>query len=211
MNWFAKLFGIFSLLIFGGCQSAPKITELGGEGVWSGTAQIKDLKTNKTRSLNLEIYAIKGSESVEQKLRLEGSAFMGTPVIALVADPQNTTFVLFQSKAYYDGPTSAQVFKPLLHLPLHPSWVVNLLFAEPFRGHGWSCSFDEKKSIRKCQQKESHLEASWKTNEVAERKIQIHHPKAEINLTLKMTQPKVEDKEQVFTLHPPTSFRRLAL
>ena len=120
---FSRLVVLFvSLIVLGGCQLMPTDYTTHNEGQWGSKVLVKDKVKSKSFIVNVDIQAIK-----DQKLRMDVTAALGTPVAALVMDDNEVKYILFKQKRFYEGQASSRALKPILSVPLNPRLLYNLL------------------------------------------------------------------------------------
>ena len=206
-----KLFRLFLFssivsLVLSGCQSAPTKFENVSEGQWEGRVLIKDKKKNQSHVVSIDINAIK-----DEKIRINVTAAMGTPVAALVVDGTKTQYILFKQKAYYEGATQPKVLNPILAIEMDPRLLFSVLFDSEIKDKGWECLKDDKGYLKNCENKASALKIDWVERKGEKKTIKIDHVNASLQLNLNSFRPKVVARDDLFSLKAPAGFKTYTL
>lgn len=190
-------------LILTGCQMSPTQYDQVSEGQWEGRILIKDKSKNKSYIVSVDIAAIKES----QKLRMDVAAALGTPVATVAVSGQQTEYILFRQKAFYQGKTQPKVLKPILAINMDPRLLFSLLFEDEPQGGGWKCLRDDKDFLKQCENKAAGLSLEWIERKGARKTIEIQHARSSLQINLNSFQPKVVEKADLFNLNAPSGFK----
>jgi hypothetical protein len=173
---------------------------------WETKALIKNLRENKTQSLNIDIYAIKN-----QRARLEISALMGFQVASLVMSPAEISYVIYPQKTFFYGRNSERAFSRMIDLPLHPMNLANIAFDEPVRGQGWKCTLDAMGAISQCENSGRGILVAWAERNEGQKKVRITAPQFEMQWQFSAPQTEVQFKSELFTLKQPAGFKAVQI
>jgi hypothetical protein len=195
-----------SLILLSGCATSP-VTSGGYEKAqWATKAMIRDLKENKTQTLNIDILAIKN-----QKARFEISAMLGYQVGSLVMNQQDIAFIIYPKKVFYYGRNSERALSQLLDLPLHPMNLTYIAFDEPVRGQGWQCLKGLDGFLISCENPARKLLIKWIERKEGTKKVVITAPQFEMQWYFENPQTEVQFKNEIFTLKQPEGFKAIQL
>ncbi len=173
------------------------------EGQWSSKVLVKDKVKSQSFIVNVDIQAVKN-----QKLRMDITAALGTPVAALVMNGDKVKYILFRQKKYYEGLASNRVLRPILSVPMNPQLMHHLLFDQPIVDKNWSCSKDKKGFLTICESPMEGLKIIWKDRKGRKKAIYIEHEKASLQMNISSFTPKADE---VFNLKAPKSFKKYRL
>ncbi len=192
---------IFAFFL-GACQSTPKKFDNVNEGQWEGRVLIKDKRKNQSHVVSVDINAIK-----DEKIRINVTAAMGTPVAALVVDGAKTQYILFKQKAFYEGATQPKVLNPVLAIEMDPRLLFSVLFDSDIKDTGWLCLKDEKNFLKTCENRTVGLKIDWVERKGEKRTVKIDHANASLQLNLNSFRPKVVARDDLFSLKAPSGFK----
>lgn len=173
---------------------------------WETQAVVKDLKNDKTQSLNIDIYAIKN-----EKARLEITAMLGYQVASLVMSPSEISYSIYPQKAFFYGRNSERAFSRMIDLTLHPMNLVNIAFDEPVRGPGWKCDLDPMGFLSQCENINRAIRVSWMARTEGKKKVVITGPQFEMQWQFSAPQTEVQFKPELFTLKQPSGFKAIQI
>lgn len=195
---------LFSNLI--ACRSVPPPPPIGevNQGHWRAKALIKDKDQSRSYVVNLNFNAVRDAQA-----RMDVTSTLGTGVASLMVDAKEVRYVLLDQKRYYIGPPQPESMRPILAMPFDPRWIHNVLFELPIRDKGWTCVIAPQGPVQSCTNAESGTEITWAARDGEKRTVQIEHAKASVQINFSAFQPKVEDRNNLFVLEPPTSFQKL--
>ena len=197
---------ILILLVISGCATKPKTTGPLQQAQWETKALIKDLKTNKNQTLNIDIYAVKNDRA-----RIEISALMGFQVASLVMDHKDISYAIYPQKRFYYGANSEAAFSRVINLPLHPMNLINVAFEEPVRGSGWQCTKDQAGQLSSCLNAERKMRIVWSGRADGAKKVVITAPQFEMQWAYEAPQTEVQFKPELFTLRQPKGFKAIQI
>ncbi|MGE5085145.1 MAG: hypothetical protein ACM3MG_02525 [Bacillota bacterium] len=173
---------------------------------WETKALVKNLKENKSQSLNIDILAIKN-----QRVRFDVTAILGYQVASLVMSPREISYIVYPEKKFYFGKSSERAMEKLIGLPLHPMNLANIAFDEPVRGVGWGCEMDMAGFLSKCENKAKAITVLWKDRIEGGKKVVITAPQFEMQWLFKPVQTEVQIKPETFTLKQPDGFKAIQI
>jgi hypothetical protein len=173
---------------------------------WETKALIKNLKENKTQSLNIDIYAVKN-----ERARFEITAILGYQVASLVMSPTEITYAIYPQKSFFYGKNSERAFQRMIDLPLHPMNLTNIAFDEPVRGPGWKCTLGVDGYLSICENPQRQMKAVWSDRKEGKKKVVITGPQFEMQWQFAAPQTEVQFKEDLFTLRQPPGFKAIQI
>ena len=173
---------------------------------WETKAIIRNLKENKTQSLNIDILAIKN-----ERARFEITALLGFRVASLAMSPSDISYIVYPQKTFYYGRNSEAAFARMLDLPLHPMNLTNIAFDEPIRGRGWRCQLDHMGFISLCENAARKLAVKWTDRKEGTKKVLITGPQFEMQWHFGAPQTEVQFKTETFTLRQPEGFKAIQI
>lgn len=195
-----------SILVLVGCASQPVKTTGFDKAQWETKTMIRDLRNNKTQSLNIDILAVR-----DQKARFEITAMLGYQVGSLVMNQRDIAFNIYPKKTFYYGKNSERALGQLIDLPLHPMNLANIAFDQPIRGSGWQCLKDVEGWIQSCENASRKLTVKWTERKEGAKKVLITGPQFEMQWHFDAPQTEVQFKNEIFTLKQPEGFKAIQL
>ena len=90
---------------------------------------------------------------------------------------------------------------------MDPRLLFNILFDVDPEGKDWICEKNEKDFLQKCENKVNHLTINWTERKGRKKTIEIDHPSAKLQMNLNSFQPKVVERENLFSLSAPPGFK----
>jgi hypothetical protein len=194
---FGVLAAIFGLV---GCQGPLKYSKE-KQGQWQAKALVRNKKESQSAIVNLDVNAVQ-----KEKLRVDVTAALGHPVASLVLDGDKLTYVLIESKQYYQGQPTAAAIKPILGVALNPSLLFNVFFDLPIEDKSWSCTEDKKGFLTECRTDAADIAIRWGERHGRRKLVTIENPTGLVQINVSSFQPKVGAN---FELTPPKSFRAI--
>lgn len=190
------------------CATTPKTVSEGPQqkAQWETKALVKNLKENKSQSINIDILAIKN-----QRVRFDVTAILGYQVASLVMSPKEISYIIYPEKKFYYGKSSERAMERVIGLPLHPMNLANIAFDEPVRGTGWVCEMDMAGFLSKCESKARGITVLWKDRIEGGKKVVITAPQFEMQWLFKPVQTEVQFKPETFTLKQPEGFKAIQI
>lgn len=202
-----KYLNSFLALLLCGCVSAPKLYNgQKKEGSWQARVQVKDLMTNKSEVLSLEVLSIK-----DEALRMELTGTLGVRVASLLMKDNQIAYAIHTQRKFYSGSISSRSLQPLLKVQLDPKWLYPVFFDEAVKGSDWKCSSGADRLIDKCEQISTKHEIIWSERQGENKRVVIRGDNFEINVLVKDFTTKVEYPDKAFTLEAPATYKRYKL
>ena len=193
-----------TLVIFVGCATAPvKYTDV-QDGNWRAKALIKDKEQAKSYIVYLNLNLKRDANT-----RMDVSNALGGGVASVVADNKEVRYILIDSKRFYFGTPQPGVMRPILAVPFDPRWLQNIMFETPLSEKSWTCSKDSDGFLQDCLDAVTGVKIIWSARQGPKKTILIEHPKASVQINVQSFKPKVEERENLFTLEPPNGFQKL--
>ncbi len=193
-------------LVFSGCATKPVQEGTFQKAQWETKALIRNLKDQKTQSVNIDIMAIKN-----ERARLEITALLGFQVASLVMSPKEISYAIYPEKKFYYGRNSESAVARMIGLPLHPMNLTYIAFDEPVRGMGWKCYSDAVGLIARCENLQRAIHIEWKDRNEGQKKVVITAPQFEMQWLFKAPQTEVQFKNEIFTLKQPEGFKAIQI
>jgi hypothetical protein len=192
---------LFVLTMFGlaGCQTAPVRYNEQNEGQWAAKALVRNKREGRSAIVHLDVNAVQ-----KEKLRMDVTAALGHPVASLVINGKRLTYVLIDSKQYYQGEPTSAALKPVLGVPLNPKLLYNVFFDLPIEDKSWTCTQDKSGYLIECREAGTELVIRWGERQGRRKLVTIDHPIGLVQINVSSFQPKVGAN---FELTPPKGFR----
>ncbi|MBS1969261.1 MAG: hypothetical protein JSU04_03095 [Bdellovibrionales bacterium] len=203
------LLPLMGLLI--SCATAPKAPPVAPgslkQAQWDTKAVIRDIKANKSHSVDIEI-----AGDYPGKLRMDVKAFMGTSVASLALNNDDIRYAIYPQKKFFEGKANEGSFMPLMNVPLHPRNFMSIAYDLPMRGTGWDCKKDPSGLPSECDQASKGVKVQWtdRTPE-GQKKVLISGPTFEMRWLFKPPQTEVQFKDETFSLEAPAEFKTIQL
>lgn len=174
---------------------------------WETKAVIRDLKANKSHSVDIDILG-----DYPGKLRMEVSALMGTQVASLALNDDEIRYAIYPQKKFFEGKANEGSFMLLMNVPLHPRNFMSIAYDTPMRGTGWTCSKGTDGFISECNQAAKGVKVVWSDRTVeGQKKVLISGPTFEMRWLFKPPQTEVQFKDETFSLQAPSEFKTIQL
>lgn len=206
-----RLFFVLMGLYLASCATQPKKALPPGATIeklqWETKAVVRDLKANKSHTLDIDILG-----DYPKNFRMEVSALMGVQVASLTLHDAEINYALYHQKKFYQGKASESSFLPMMNVPLHPVNFMNIAYDLPLQGSDWSCSNGADHKIAECSQNGRGVKVVWgeRTPE-GQKKVLISGPSFEMRWLFKPPQTEVQFKDDTFRLEAPAEFKTIQL
>ena len=202
-----RLGSIFVCSLIVACASAPVAYNQGkNQGTWQARAQIKDLKTNKSDVLSMEVLSEK-----DKNMRLELTGTLGVRVASLLIKDEKISYAIHTQKRYFSGNVSDKSLLPLFKIALDPRWLYSVFFDEPVQGSNWKCTNDGQDLIERCEQAKTGFVVFWSDRKGENKRVLIKGADFEINVLVNAFETKVQSPDKAFNLEAPASYKRYKL
>jgi hypothetical protein len=174
---------------------------------WETKAVIRDLKNNKSHSLDIDVLT-----DYTGRLRMEISALMGVQVASLVLNQEDIRYAVYSQKRFFQGKPSESSFLPLINIPIHPRNFLNLITDAPLKGPSWECVRGADSQLTECNQTARKIKVQWqdRTPE-GQKKVLITGPGFEMRWLFRPPQTEVQFKNDTFQLEIPSEFKTVQL
>ncbi len=195
-------------LFIASCSSVEKKTIDWSQiksGKWTASGKITEKKTGKSHSLDLSFRAVK-----DQKVRIDISAMMGTPIASMVLDTSHVEAVLIRQKKIYEGKPTAEVMKEVLGFSFEPRVVFNVLFETIPQGEKWNCSEDGEQ-FKKCVGPKEDLIITWSNRKDLKRTVELETMEFNLVLSFLDFSPTELSDPKIFVVKKPKSFKVIEL
>jgi hypothetical protein len=174
---------------------------------WETKAVIRDLKANKSHSVDIDILG-----DYPGKLRMEVSALMGVQMASLALVDEEIRYAIYPKKQFFQGKANEGSFLPLMNVPLHPRNFMSIAYDVPMRGAGWVCTKGTGNLLSECNQAGRGIKVQWseRTPE-GQKKVLITGPTFEMRWLFRPPQTEVQFKDETFLLEAPSEFKIIQL
>lgn len=171
-------------VVIAGCNTLPKpsstITGAAGsaEGQWRGKAYLKNTKTKKSGTLDLDLIAHE-----PDRLRIEAMGPLGVHVASVAYKQSDVRVSLTREKKFVISPADRNALARFLPVRIAPQDLLALLFERPLEAQGsaWSC--DRSKAPQwVCEAGNAKIERL--ADDEGRRKFKFTAPDAEMDLAL---------------------------
>jgi hypothetical protein len=198
------LLALLTSFVLAGCASQPLKLDNITDANWHAKALIKDNEQSRSYIVNLNLNIKK-----DEALRMDVSTTLGMGVASLLETPKEVRYILYDSKRFYYGLPQPGVMRPILAIPFDPRWLQNVLFDIPIPEKSWTCTRDEKGQLANCQDSVTGLKVTWSARQGLKKTILIEHAKASVQINVQSFKPKVEERNNLFSLEAPEGFQKL--
>lgn len=196
---------ILGSLILNACATAPKFLSEKIEGTWSSVFEVTDKKTGKRQSIDADVFGI-----VDQKMRIEMSGILGTPVASLLIEEKTIQAAVHLQKRAYVGPSTAEALKSSVGVELDPTLFFAFYFDRSPRGKEWKC-VGESGVIKECIHSRLQQMLIWSDRDGEDKLVRLESPDFLVQIKVRDFEPKVQHPERVFKLNIPKSYRQIHL
>jgi hypothetical protein len=196
---------ILTSYFINGCATAPKFLSEKIEGTWSSVFEVTDKKRGKKQSIDAEVFGV-----VDQKMRIEMSGLLGTPVASLLIEEKTIQAAVHVQKRAYVGPSTAEALKSTFGVDLDPSLFFAFYFDRSPRGKEWKC-VGESGVIKECIHSRLEQKLSWTDRDGENKSVRLESPDFLVHIKIRDFEPKVQNPEKVFKLNIPKSYRQINL
>lgn len=204
-------FLLASMMFLVSCGTSPKKASLPAgairEAQWETKAVVRDLKANKTHSVDIDILA-----DYPERLRMEVSALMGMQVASLALNQEDIQYVVYTQKKSFSGKANEGSFMPLMNIPLHPRNFMSVAFDTPITGPGWACMNGSDNLVSECSQAARKIKVQWSDRTAeGQKKVLIAGPTFEMRWLFRPPKTEVQFKDDTFRLEAPAEFKTIQL
>lgn len=193
-------------ILLAGCASKPMVMSNQDQGNWRARALIKDKELSRSFIVVLDFNAVR-----RKSTRLDVTSTLGQQVASLVVNDSTVNYHTADAKKFYTSAPRPEALRPILSIPLDPRWLQNILFEEPIPAKSWTCKSDKDGFLIECKDKATELTISWRDRKGVKRRIDLVHPKAEIQISFISFSPKISKPEKLFTLDAPSGYQKIKL
>ena len=199
------LVGFACVFVIFGCATTPpvqyhKITS----GEWEAKILVEDHERAQSHVLRMDAFAVR-----DQRLRLDVTAALGTPVASLVMKGEFLEYVLPQKRAFFQGRASSDALRSVLALPLDPHLFYSIFFDVVPKDKRWLCETSQSGFLSSCRNADLGLSVKWSDREGGRKKISIRHQKASLQMKVLSFRPLTSKGSTVFSLVLPKSYKKL--
>lgn len=172
------------MIITGGCSSLPKPSstirgEVGSaEGQWRGRAALKNTKTGKGGTLDLDLLAHE-----PDRLRIEALGPMGVHIASIAARENEVRISLTREKKFIISPADRNALSRIVPVRVSPADLLAILFDRPLEGRAdaWKCERSKRPQFI-CTAGSAKIERFQ--DEDGRRKYKFTAPDSEMDLVL---------------------------
>ena len=200
----------FSALLIS-CASTPKpYSGRQSSGTWEVKAQAKDLVTNKSYNISMDIVTMTPSS-----LRMDVTGTLGINLATLVLSGNQVRYALYRQKKYYEGQSSDKALLPIFKINLNPILLMNICTDSPIEDSGWNCQMGPGRVVESCQRKFSDgnlIKIVWSDRDGDKKRVTISDKSFELQMVFKsytaLDRTKVESSKSPFQFETPKDFTR---
>jgi|GEM_PF-2916812 len=175
-------------LVLVGCQSKKvQSIDSSGSGVWQGKVRIFD-QSNK-RSLTGNIIWV--SDALNNRLRIDVSAFFGISIATLIIESDEAWLWLHRERKFYGEDKPDVLFEKLAKIRMDPRVFFWILQDEPRMDPPWKCN--KKGTVTSCLEKDQRLKARV-INVRGQRKINLKQGSKSLSFSLQRSNVQVTEK-----------------
>ena len=171
------------------------------QGSWRAKALVKNLKSGKSVTLDLDIVA-----KEPDRLRIEALGPFSTHV-ASIATKENVVWIaLTRDKKFIESPSDRYALARVLPVRASPADLLALLFDRPLESNnsGWQC--EHSKTIEwSCQSGTASI--SRQSDEDGRRNFQFIAPEAEMSLVITEAHADVPAGDSAYNLLAPSGYK----
>ncbi len=197
-----KNFSYFFITVFlAGC--ATKNVEYSStkqEGQWEAKAQIRNFKDNTTKTVNMDVMAIK-----DRALRMEVSATLGIQVASVLMKNKNITILVHPQKRALIGVADEKSLEAIIKTPINPQWLYGAFFDSALEG--WDCEGDP---VSICKSPNGEM-IKWTDRDGEKKRITIECPQYTMQILVKNYQTKVQSPDKAFNLEIPETYKKFKI
>lgn len=194
-----------SMIFLGGCATAPKFMSEKSEGTWSSVIEVTDKKRSKKQSIDAEVFGV-----VDQRMRLELSGLLGTPVASLLIEQKTLQAAIHLQKKAFVGPATEEALKNAFGVEIDPALFFAFYFDRSPGGKEWKCVGDSG-FIKECVHSRFKQRLTWSDRDGEDKLVRLESPDFLVQIKIRDFQPKVQNPEKVFKLNIPKSYRQIQL
>lgn len=174
------LFLFIILFILNSCITKQTYEVEKKSGFWEAKAQIRDLKTNKSYQVNLDILA-----QYPSSMRVDITGPMGVALATLVQDESHVRYILYREKKFYEGTLSEKSLYPLFTIQFNPKYLFQISFDKEIQETGWTCRRNGKGLVEICKRSSDDLKIEWKEREGERKRVFISSREFELQILYK--------------------------
>ncbi|MCE3009566.1 MAG: hypothetical protein LW875_03010 [Proteobacteria bacterium] len=190
-------------LINGGCATVYKYESGKKEGTWKTEIFFNDKLKNKSQTVSAVVFADRS-----WPLRMEVTGTLGVSIASLLIDEFKIHGLLHLKKQSITGENSAQSIRSVIGYELPPEALLSAFFDEPIRDKSWNCRQDPSGKIEECRRLKDKFKITWADREEEKKKITLESDQFEAQIFVKDFQPKVLNRDRVFKLNIPSSYKQ---
>jgi hypothetical protein len=206
------LFFILSVIFIQACTTAPTIQQQGApadaaksSGFWEAKANIKDLKTQKSYQVSLDITGI-----APDRLRIDVTGTLGVAIASIVVNKDEVFYSIYRQKKFFSGLASENALRPVFSIDLNPKTLINITFDKEIVGADWSCITDGAGVAESCARLGGE-KIQWKERNGELKRVVVESSLFELQIVYKSyskLSTKVLNNPEIFHLEPPKDFAK---
>jgi len=183
----------------------PQKTVMGNagsaQGQWRGKALIKNLKTEKSATLDLEMVA-----QEPDRLRIEALGPFSIHIASVAARGDQVRISLTRDKKFLIVPADRHALSQLVPVRVAPSDLMAILFDRPLEANnsGWKCDHSASATWL-CQSGTASV--SRQPDEEGRRHFQFFAPDAQMDLVITEAHAETPAGDVAYDLNPPAGFK----
>lgn len=173
------------------------------EGQWRAKALVKNLRTNQSGSLSLEIIAREPSS-----LRMEVYGSFGVHLASIALQDEEIRYLLSQEKRFIVASADARSLSHVIPIRISPRDLIRVLFDRVLPEEEWNCEKSSSGEPQSCQQRDGQLSIRWEERHEGKRRLKIGSAEANVEMVIEEAKSKVEVQPEIFHLESPADYHR---
>lgn len=190
-------------VLLSGCATAPKFDSGKSQGTWKTEIQFKDKMKDKSQSFSSVVFAEKN-----WPLRMEITGTLGVSVASLLIEENQIHGLLHLKKQSLIGENSQSGIKPVIGFEIPPEILLSAFFDEPISDKNWTCRQDANGKVEECLRLKDKFRIAWADRDEERKRVILETDRFEAQILVKDFQPKVQNRDRVFKLNIPSSYKQ---
>jgi hypothetical protein len=173
------------------------------QGEWRAKALVKNLKTLKSVTLDLDMVA-----QEPDRLRIEALGPFSLHVASIASRGDDVRIALTREKKFIEAPADRYALSRVVPVRMAPSDLLALLFDRPLEADnsGWKCDRASKPAPEWICQSGTATVAR-QTDDEGRRRFQFTAPDSEMDLVITEAHAETPPGDTSYTLEPPPGFK----
>lgn len=164
----------------------PKASEL---SLWTAKAQVKDLKTDKSQQVSLDLITM-----LPNSVRVDVSGPLGISLATLTIQKDQIQYALYRQKSFYEGIANEKAMRSIFRMDLDARHLVNICYDQPILEKGWKCQNGAQGLVESCENIDRGLSVFWKERDGFKKRVVLSNHEHEVQILFKEYSTKVLDE-----------------